>query len=180
MVAGNIFSSDGEDNEEAKRFGKLIEEQFYLAGTSVLFDALPFLEWFDFQGNLKSMRQDGSFSSSIDPPIFIKATLVTPEQLQSHRFLPKNRDTLPRVQAELDLHVGKDRNVDESDIKNLVFLHAILKETLRLLPGSPTSCTTPSHPRLPRWRIHCRCRCGNYRGIHVYGQILIISIPIGS
>ncbi|KAL4180381.1 hypothetical protein AMTRI_Chr13g124950 [Amborella trichopoda] len=174
MVAGNIFSSDGEDNEEAKRFGKLIEEQFYLAGTSVLFDALPFLEWkrrtgetegvHDFIDVLLSLVEDGSFSSSIDPPIFIKATLVnligtatdtrTVTITWVLSLLPKNRDTLPRVQAELDLHIGKDRNVDESDIKNLVFLHAILKETLRLLPGSPTSCTTPSHPRLPRWRIH--------------------------
>ncbi|KAE8695075.1 Cytochrome P450 82A4 [Hibiscus syriacus] len=38
---------------------------------------------------------------------------------------------------ELAVHVGKDRHVDESDIKNLVYLQAIVKETLRLYQPSP-------------------------------------------
>ncbi|QCE04908.1 Cytochrome P450 [Vigna unguiculata] len=38
---------------------------------------------------------------------------------------------------ELDSHVGKERWVQESDIKNLNYLHAIVKETLRLYPPAP-------------------------------------------
>ncbi|KAJ4827441.1 hypothetical protein Tsubulata_011095 [Turnera subulata] len=48
-----------------------------------------------------------------------------------------NRNHLKKAQAELDDHVGKNRLVNESDIKNLVYLQAIVKETLRLYPPGP-------------------------------------------
>lgn len=51
-------------------------------------------------------------------------------------FVLTNPQVLKKAQEELDIHVGKDRNVDESDIANLVYLQAILKETLRLTPDS--------------------------------------------
>ncbi|EXC07354.1 Cytochrome P450 82A3 [Morus notabilis] len=40
------------------------------------------------------------------------------------------------VQDELDLHVGKERLVKESDISNLVYLQAVVKETLREIPAA--------------------------------------------
>ncbi|CAN6459953.1 unnamed protein product [Victoria cruziana] len=45
--------------------------------------------------------------------------------------------TLKKVQEELDLHVGKDRTVNESDLQNLVYLQAAVKEALRLVPPTP-------------------------------------------
>lgn len=45
-----------------------------------------------------------------------------------------NPHVLKKAQEELEIHVGKDRNVDESDITNLVYLQAITKEALRLSP----------------------------------------------
>ncbi|XXG62134.1 hypothetical protein AAC387_Pa05g0562 [Persea americana] len=54
-------------------------------------------------------------------------------------LLLKNPDVLKKAQRELDTHVGKDRNVDESDIKNLVYLQAIIKETMRLYLAGPLS-----------------------------------------
>ncbi|KAK2996327.1 hypothetical protein RJ639_024942 [Escallonia herrerae] len=52
-------------------------------------------------------------------------------------LLLNNPDVLKRAQDELDLHVGVDRQVEESDMKNLVYLQAIIKETLRLYPAGP-------------------------------------------
>lgn len=61
---------------------------------------------------------------------------------------------LKKAQEELDLRVGMERQVDESDIKNLIYLQAIVKETLRLYPAGPLlgpreafeDCTVAGHP----------------------------------
>ncbi|KAJ4838353.1 hypothetical protein Tsubulata_019992, partial [Turnera subulata] len=52
-------------------------------------------------------------------------------------LLLNNQHVLKKAQEELDIHVGTDRKVDESDIKNLNYLQAIIKETLRLYPPIP-------------------------------------------
>lgn len=52
-------------------------------------------------------------------------------------LLLNNPRVLKAAQEELDLHVGRDRWVQESDIKNLKYLQAIVKETLRVKPPGP-------------------------------------------
>ncbi|KAA8543530.1 hypothetical protein F0562_021724 [Nyssa sinensis] len=52
-------------------------------------------------------------------------------------ILLNNKHALKRAQEEIDLKVGTERWVEESDIKNLVYLQAIVKETLRLYPPGP-------------------------------------------
>ncbi|RZC91239.1 hypothetical protein C5167_027303 [Papaver somniferum] len=66
--------------------------------------------------------------------------------------LVNNQIVLKKVHDELDIHVGKDRKVDKSDIKNLVYLQAVMKETLRLYSGplsgflvSSEDCTIASY-----------------------------------
>ncbi|GLT39064.1 hypothetical protein SLA2020_132720 [Shorea laevis] len=84
-------------------------------------------------------------------------------------LLLNNSHVLKKAQEELDIHVGRDRHVEESDIKNLVFLQAIVKETMRLYPPVPVihraateDCTLSSGHRIPAgtqvminvWNIH--------------------------
>ena len=54
-------------------------------------------------------------------------------------LLLNNPHKLKKAQEELDIQVGKHRQVKESDIKQLLYLQAIVKETLRLYPALPLS-----------------------------------------
>ncbi|KAL2239674.1 UNVERIFIED_CONTAM: Xanthotoxin 5-hydroxylase CYP82C2 [Sesamum indicum] len=54
-------------------------------------------------------------------------------------LLLNNRQVMQQAQEEIDMKVGKERWVQESDIKNLVYLQAVVKETLRLFPPGPLS-----------------------------------------
>ena len=83
--------------------------------------------------------------------------------------LLNNRHVLEKAQAELKIHVGKHRQVDGSDIKNLVYLQAIIKETLWLHPGSLSlpheameDCTLAGYQiqagtqlLINLWKLHC-------------------------
>ncbi|XP_065875360.1 cytochrome P450 CYP82D47-like isoform X2 [Euphorbia lathyris] len=78
-------------------------------------------------------------------------------------LLLNNEQEMKKAKEELDIHVGKDRNVDETDINNLIYLQAIVKETLRLCPPVPViglrssmeDCTLASGTRLMvnAWKI---------------------------
>ncbi|KAI3923863.1 hypothetical protein MKW98_032716 [Papaver atlanticum] len=49
-------------------------------------------------------------------------------------LLLNNPHDVERAREELDAHVGKNRQVEESDIPNLLYIQAIIKESMRLYP----------------------------------------------
>ncbi|KAJ4826984.1 hypothetical protein Tsubulata_038906 [Turnera subulata] len=93
------------------------------------------------------MMDSGQISSVVDTDTTIKAncmslllggndtTVITITWALC--LLLNNLHVLKKAQDELDERVGKDRLVSESDIKDLVYLQAIVKETLRLYPAAP-------------------------------------------
>lgn len=58
-------------------------------------------------------------------------------------FLLQNPNALSKAREELDNNVGLLREVEESDIRNLPYLQAIVKETLRIHPAGPLAA--PHH-----------------------------------
>ncbi|CAN1342413.1 Cytochrome P450 CYP82J17, partial [Linum perenne] len=64
-----------------------------------------------------------------------ETTFVTLTWILSN--LLNNRRSMELAQQELDAKVGRTRIVQPSDIDNLVYIQAIVKETLRLYPAAP-------------------------------------------
>ncbi|CBI33748.3 unnamed protein product, partial [Vitis vinifera] len=52
-------------------------------------------------------------------------------------LLLNHPDVLEKAKAELDMHVGKDRLIEESDLPKLRYLQSIISETLRVFPVTP-------------------------------------------
>ncbi|MED6182740.1 hypothetical protein PIB30_031491 [Stylosanthes scabra] len=96
----------------------------------------------DYMDKLISNIDHGSHGHDVDT--IIKATCVTlilagtdtktGTLTWALALLLNNRHALNKVVHELDTQVGKNRTVEETDLKNLVYLQAVVKETLRLYP----------------------------------------------
>ncbi|XP_043722593.1 cytochrome P450 CYP82D47-like isoform X2 [Telopea speciosissima] len=105
------------------------------------------LDFIDVMLSIIHINDNDLLKSSYDGDTIIKATVLALITASSDTtsvtltwalsLLLNNRQVLKKAQDELDNHVSRERHVDESDIKNLVYLHAIVKETLRLYPAAP-------------------------------------------
>ncbi|RVW50418.1 Cytochrome P450 CYP82D47 [Vitis vinifera] len=62
---------------------------------------------------------------------------VTVSLIWALSLLLNKPQVLKTAREELDSHVGRERQVEERDMKNLAYLNAIVKETLRLYPAGP-------------------------------------------
>ncbi|KAJ0501211.1 putative cytochrome P450 [Helianthus annuus] len=61
------------------------------------------------------------------------------DRFRREAFLVNHPVVLKIAQQELENHDGRDRKVEESDMNNLVYLQAIIKETMRLYRAAPLS-----------------------------------------
>ncbi|XP_023523452.1 cytochrome P450 CYP82D47-like [Cucurbita pepo subsp. pepo] len=101
----------------------------------------------DFMDVMLSTVKDYDELSSYDANTVIKSTCLalilagsdttTVTMIWALSLLLNNPEALKKAQIELDEHVGRQKQVKESDVKNLVYLQAIVKETLRLYPPGP-------------------------------------------
>ncbi|KAF2284547.1 hypothetical protein GH714_026379 [Hevea brasiliensis] len=153
MVAGKrYFEGDNNGHDEKGRpIGEVMREFMYFAGASVPSDLIPFLGWTEFMyGSVKSMKKiNKELDTIIDAWIQehelrrlndsyrrgSDTTSITMIWMLAN--LLNNRRELQLAQEEIDQKVGRDRPVEESDVENLVYLKAIIKETLRLYPAGP-------------------------------------------
>lgn len=102
----------------------------------------------DFMDVMLSLL-DGTTIEGFDSDTVIKATILTliaggvdttsVTLIWAMCLLLENPLVIEKAQEELDIQVGKERCVKESDIDKLVYLQAIVKETLRLCPPAPLS-----------------------------------------
>ncbi|KAF8015574.1 hypothetical protein BT93_H1174 [Corymbia citriodora subsp. variegata] len=109
---------------------------------------------------------EGVKVSDFDADTVIKATClnmiiggtdtITAALTWALSLLVNDRRALKKAQQELDTHVGRSRPVEESDVKKLPYLQAIVKEAMRLYPPVPIAlrssmeeCTFSTGFRIP-------------------------------
>lgn len=88
-------------------------------------------------GEFTDYDADAVIKSACLDIIASSADTITVTLTWTLSLLLNNPFALQKVQEEIDKHVGKDRQVNDSDISKLVYLQAIVKETLRLYPAAP-------------------------------------------
>ncbi|CAL1380572.1 unnamed protein product [Linum trigynum] len=103
----------------------------------------------DFMDAMLSVLDGANFAAGHDPDVVNKSACLNVIAAGSETttvtltwaisLLLNNTHVLKKAYEELDKWVGKQRPVNESDIPNLTYLQAIVKETLRLYPPSPLS-----------------------------------------
>ncbi|XP_077214970.1 cytochrome P450 93A2-like [Tasmannia lanceolata] len=123
------------EHEEARKAKKMNKEMGGDGVRDILDILLDISE--DDKAEIKLRRED---IKAFIMDIFVAGTdtsSITPQWALSE--LINNPTVFEKARKEIDLVVGKSRLVEESDIPNLPYLQAIIKETLRLHPASPIS-----------------------------------------
>ncbi|CAN1322447.1 Cytochrome P450 93A3 [Linum perenne] len=150
MVMSERCSGGGD--KEVGEVRRVIEETGRLAGEFNIGDFVWWLKWLDLNGFGKRMKvvRERSADETSDIKLTrhnIKAFIldifaagtetsaITTDWAMAE--LLNNVEILHKLQEELDSVVGKSRLVEESDITNLPYLQAVVKETLRLHPTGP-------------------------------------------
>ncbi|KAG9457095.1 hypothetical protein H6P81_001603 [Aristolochia fimbriata] len=92
----------------------------------------------DMEKSPKSDSDAQAFIRQIILAIILAGTDTTHNTLTwALSLLVNNAEVLQKVRDEIDTQVGSEREPNESDLKKLPYLQAVVKETLRLYPPGP-------------------------------------------
>ncbi|KAF3435664.1 hypothetical protein FNV43_RR22755 [Rhamnella rubrinervis] len=164
MVAGKSYFGPGPSGvEESRKCQKALASLFWFLGLFMATDAVPFLGWLDVvRGYVREMKKTardldcvlgrwvdehrhlrlrGSIEKEEQDFIHVMLSVMDEGELSADEAdtVIKATCLLKKAQEELDIQVGKHQKVEESDIEHLLYLQAIVKETLRLYPAAPVS-----------------------------------------
>ncbi|XP_059067781.1 cytochrome P450 750A1-like [Cryptomeria japonica] len=124
-------------------FLQMLGEIMHLAGVVVLGDFIPSLTFLDWRGHRRRMKAvhkvfDAFAEKLIDEQSGEgrKKTSATPVEWVMTELL-RNPKVMARAQQDIELEVGRDRIVRESDLVNSDYLRCVVKETFRLHPPGP-------------------------------------------
>nr|GEW57164.1 cytochrome P450 81E8-like [Tanacetum cinerariifolium] len=202
-----VFSGDiPEVLEAGKRFRKILDDSFLLAGSSNLGDYLSFLSWLGvngFEKKLLALREkrevffqelieqvrklvkadqvqhekktmiDVLFSlQKLNPDYytdemirdFVLVLLSAGSETSSGTMewalslMLNNPQILEKAHNEIDIRMGKDHLIKESNILDLPYLRSIINETLRLYPSAPLLVPHESSEDYVVGGYHIPCR----------------------
>ncbi|THG13640.1 hypothetical protein TEA_024712 [Camellia sinensis var. sinensis] len=157
-ILGNLmFSESAQASELFSAMTSFIE----WAGYPNLVDSFPWLGWVDPQGLRRRMdrdlgkalamasglvkkrvkeREEGGLGKKQDflDEMFLAGSETTSSTTEWAMVdLLRHQETMAKAKAELNNVVGSNRKIEESDIDNLQYLQAVVKETMRLHPSFP-------------------------------------------
>ncbi|CAN1273735.1 Demethylepipodophyllotoxin synthase [Linum perenne] len=145
--------------EDGVRLKKLLKSFFELSGRFVVADGVPYLRWMDVGGFEKEMRKTAEEMDKRDSGGGVKAAeddfmdVILNLLGDEGAIMDRDSDTVNKATSLSLILAGADTttvtmtwllsllvnhpDVQESDLHNLVYLNAIVKETLRLYPPGP-------------------------------------------
>ncbi|PPS05601.1 hypothetical protein GOBAR_AA15038 [Gossypium barbadense] len=129
-------------SKDGKEFFDAMNDVMVWAGKPNLADFLPVSKWLDPQGIKRNMVRDMGRALEIVSN-FVKERVDELKLAESSAIewamaeLLRKPDSMKKMKEEINRVIGTQRKVEESDIDNLPYLQAVIKETLRLYPVVP-------------------------------------------
>ncbi|KAL3716451.1 hypothetical protein ACJRO7_008106 [Eucalyptus globulus] len=141
-LLGNLILSRDLLDPDSKVGSDIISQHGLMewSGHVTIADLFPWLRWLGPQGLRRKMDRDMGKAMRIasDFEMFLAGAETSSSTVEwALTELLRDPNSMVKVQAELSRVVGSNRKVQETDIDQLSYLQAVVKETLRLHPPLP-------------------------------------------